>query len=42
MKVITGKLLGNCPRRRWEENIRMGPKEIGVNMRKWIDSAKDN
>ena len=28
------------PRRRWEDNIRMDPKEIGVNTRKWIDSAQ--
>ena len=27
------------PRRRWEENIGMDLKEIGVNMRKWVDSA---
>ena len=29
------------PRRRWEENIRMDLKEIGINMRNWLDSARD-
>ena len=40
-KMLTGKptikrLLGR-PRRRWENNIRMDFKEMGVNMRNWID-----
>ena len=29
------------PRRRWEDNIRMDLKEIGINTRNWIDSAQD-
>ena len=29
------------PRRRWEGNIRMGVKEIGINTRNWVDSAQD-
>ena len=29
------------PGRRWEDNIRMGLKEIGINMRIWVDSAQD-
>ena len=29
------------PRRRWEDNIRMGLEEIGINADNWIDSAKD-
>ena len=29
------------PRRRWEGVIRMDLKEIGVNIRNWIDSAQD-
>ena len=29
------------PRRRWENNIRMGLKEIGINTRNWVGSAKD-
>ena len=28
------------PRRRWEENIRMDLKEIGINTRNWVDSAE--
>ena len=27
--------------RRWEDNIKMNLKEIGVNVRSWIDSAQD-
>ena len=27
--------------RRWEDNIRMGRKEIGINTRNWVDSAQD-
>ena len=29
------------PRRRWEDNIRMDFKEIGINTRNWVDSAQD-
>jgi hypothetical protein len=32
-------LLGR-PRRRWEENIRMSFKEIGVITRNWVDSTQ--
>ena len=28
-------------RRRWEDNIRMDPKEIGISARNWVDSAQD-
>ena len=40
-KILTGKPtekkhLGK-PRRRWEDNIRMNLKEIGINMRNWVD-----
>ena len=28
-------------RHRWEDNIRMGLKEIGVNIKNWIDSVQD-
>ena len=34
-KILTGKPSGR-PRCRWD-NIRMDLKEIGVNMRNWID-----
>ena len=29
------------PNRKWEENIRMEIKEIGINTRNWVDSAQD-
>ena len=28
-------------RRRWEDNIRMDLKEIGINTGNWFDSAQD-
>ena len=28
------------PRRRWEDNIRMGLEEIGINAGNWVDSAQ--
>ena len=44
-KILTGKPTGKGPlgrpRRRWEENIRMDLKEIGINTRNWVDSAQD-
>jgi hypothetical protein len=42
-KILTptgNRLLGR-PRRRWEDNIRMDLKEIGINTRNWVDSAQD-
>ena len=44
-KILTGKPtrkrpLGR-PRRRWEDNIRMDLKEIGIDTRKWVDTAED-
>ena len=45
-KILTGKPAGRrplgSPRRRWEDNIRMYPKEIGINTRNWVDSAHDS
>ena len=43
--ILTGtsiekRLLGRL-RHRWEDNIRMDLKQVGVNMRNWIDSAQD-
>ena len=39
-KILTGKPTGKRPlgrlRRRWEENIRMDLKEIGINTRNWV------
>ena len=44
-KILTGtpegkRTLGR-PRRRWEDNIRMDPKEICINAKNWVDSAQD-
>ena len=40
-KILTGKPISKRPserpRRRWEENIRMDLKEIGINTRNWVD-----
>ena len=44
-KILTGKPTGNRPlgrpRRRWEDNIIMDLKEIGINARNWVDSAQN-
>ena len=44
-KILTdtraGKRPLGRPRCRWEDNIRMDLKEIGINTRNWIDSAQD-
>jgi hypothetical protein len=44
-KMLIGKSRGRRPlgrpRRRWEDNIRMGLKEIGINTRNWVDSTQD-
>ena len=44
-KILTGKPTGGRPlggpRRRWEKNIRMDLKEIGINKSNWVDSAQD-
>ena len=37
----TGKRPLGIPRRRWEDNIRMDLKEIGINTRNWDDPAQD-
>ena len=29
------------PERRWENNVRMDLKEIGINRRYWVDLAED-
>ena len=29
------------PRGRWEDTIRMDIKEMGINMRNWVDSVQD-
>ena len=44
-KFLTGTLTGKRPlgrpRRRWEDNITTNLEEIGINAKKWIDSAQD-
>ena len=37
----TGKIPLGRPRHRWEDNIRMDLKEIGINTRNLVDSAQD-
>ena len=39
-KLLTGGPAGK-PWRRWEDNIRMDLKEIGINTRNWVDSSQD-
>ena len=40
-KIITGKPTRNrnlgWPRRRWEDNTRMDPKEMKISTRNWIN-----
>ena len=36
-----GKRPSGRPRRRWEDNIRMDLKEIGIITRNWVDSDQD-
>ena len=36
----TGKGPFGRPRLRWEDDIRMNLKEIGINTRNWIDSVQ--
>ena len=44
-KILTGKPTGKRllrrPRHKYEDNIRMDFKEIGINAGNWIDSAQD-
>ena len=44
-KVLTGTSTGKKPlgrpRRRWEDNIIMGLKEIIINTNNWVDLAQD-
>ena len=37
----TEKRPSGRPRCRWEDNIRMNLKEMGINTRDWVDSAQD-
>jgi hypothetical protein len=44
-KILTGNPRGKRPlvrpRLRWEDDIIMDIKQIGINTRKWVDSAPD-
>ena len=44
-KILTGKPTGKRPlgrpERKWEDNSRKDPKEIGINTRNLVDSAQD-
>ena len=44
-KILIGKPTGKKPlgkpRRRWEDNIKIDLKEIGINKRNWVDSVQD-
>ena len=44
-KIKTGKVIVMRPLgrfgRRWEDNIRIDLKKIGINTRNWVDSAQD-
>ena len=44
-KILAGKPTGKIPlgrpKRRWEDDIRMDLKEIGINTRNWVDWAQD-
>ena len=43
-KILTGKPVGRrflgSPGRKWQDSITMDHKEICVNMRDWVDSAR--
>ena len=45
LKILTGTPTGKKPlgrtRRRWEENIRMNLREIGIITKNWVDSSQD-
>ena len=36
-----GKRPSGRPRHRWEDNIRMDLKDVGISMKNWVDSAQD-
>ena len=42
-KILTGKSAGPLgrPKRKWEDNIRMGLEEIGINAGNWVDSGQE-
>ena len=44
-KILTGTPAGKRPlgrpRLKWEDNMRMNLKEMGINEGRWVDSAQD-
>ena len=40
-KILTGKRSLGRSTCRWEDNIRMDFKEMGINTRNWVDSTQD-
>ena len=44
-KILTGAFAGKRPlgrpTRRWQDNIRMNLKEIGIETRNWVDCVQD-
>ena len=44
-KILTGTPVGKRPlgrpKSRWEDNIRMDLKEIGINTKNWVDLTQD-
>ena len=44
LKILTGTPAGKrhlgIPRHRWEDNIRMDLKEIGISTKNWVDSIQ--
>ena len=40
-EILTGKRPLGRPSRGWEDTIGMYLKEIGINMRDWVDLAQD-
>ena len=41
-RVLMGKPEGKRPRRRWENNIKMGLQEVGCGAMDWIELAQDS
>ena len=46
LKLLTGTPIGKGPlgrpRHRWEDNIRMNHKKVGINTRNGVDLAQDS
>ena len=40
-KISAGNRPLGIPRCRWEDNIRLAPKGIGINSNNWVHSALD-